>query len=281
MRIIAFIGALFFTITLAAQITTEHGYRFVNHTNKVGMRAQRGETALFQVDVYAGNTLLNSSKKNPGGQYRYEIMSAGTETSFYPPMHDASLLMAVGDSATIYQTSDSTMRRYFPPQEQNAKELRFELVLREIIGIEAKAKAAEQAKAYAKGIEDKIRTKTLAFCNGTYDAVAITLPSGVKIYVDEAGKGEKVKKGEAVQAHYFGLLKNGTSFDNSYERRQPLAFAAGTGQMIAGFDEGIQHLHHGDKAYILVPWQLGYGDSEGAGGAIPPKSDLVFFLDVF
>jgi FKBP-type peptidyl-prolyl cis-trans isomerase FkpA len=282
MRFTAFFTILFFgTLMLSAQTITEHGYRFVNHTNKVGIRPQRGESALFQVEVFAGTTLLNSSKKNPGGQYRYEILSPGTETSFYPPMHDASLLMAVGDSATIYQAVDSTMRRYFPPQEQNAKELRFELVLREIISVEAKMKAAEQARVYAKSIETKIKTKALAFCAGTYDNLAITLPSGVKIYVDEAGKGAKVQKGEAIQAHYFGLLKNGTPFDNSYERREPLAFAAGTGQMIAGFDEGTLHLRHGDKAYILIPWHLGYGDSEAAGGSIPPKSDLVFFLDLF
>jgi FKBP-type peptidyl-prolyl cis-trans isomerase FkpA len=276
--------SLFFLIigSLQAQgIPTEHGYRFVNHTNGIGMRTQRGESALFRVNVWAGQQLLNTSSKLPGGIYRFDLMSPGTESDHYPPMFDAALLMVKGDSATVYQPIDSFMRTFLPPAAQQEKDIRFELFLSDIVSIEAKNKALEQAKAYAKTIQTKVQAKAQAYRTGLMDLQIKTLPSGLKIYVEEVGRGAKIKHGEAVQVHYFGVLtNNGNPFDNSYERREPLGFAAGAGQMISGFDEGIMQLNHGAKAYLFIPWNLAYGEGEAAGGSIPPKSDLTFYIDV-
>ncbi|MCC7244278.1 MAG: FKBP-type peptidyl-prolyl cis-trans isomerase [Saprospiraceae bacterium] len=276
--------AVFFLLVVAAVqaqngFVTEHGYRMVNHTNGVGMRPQRGESALCDVQVYAGNVLVNTSKKLPGGVYKYDIMDANTETDYYPPMHDALLLMVRGDSATVYQAIDSTMRKFLPPPAKKATEMRFEIKLLSIIGLEAKAKAAEQAKAYAKQVEAAVVSRVKAYRSGLLDAQIKTLPSGLKIYIEQEGTGEKIKLGEPVQVHYFGVItETGVPFDNSYERREPLAFPAGGGQMIAGFDEGIMQLRHGSKAFLFMPWHLAYGDQDA--GNIKAKTDLTFFVDV-
>lgn len=276
------LAALFFAVNVHAQsVVTEHGYRFVNHKNSGGQRPKMGETAMFRVRVYAGNTLMNSSEKNPGDTYRFEVQPIG-EPAHYPPMYDAALLMGKGDSATIYQSVDSTMRRFLPKADQREKEIRFELVLLDIISVEQKARAEEQARLAASVLEQRLQQKCKDIKAGLLDKRIIRMPSGLRFLVEEPGTGPKVKQGEALQCHYFGFLAaDGKSFANSFAQRKPLAFPAGVGQMIAGFDEGVLLLNHGAKAWLLIPAALGYGDQEAAGGLIPANSDLAYYIEVF
>ena len=95
----------------------------------------------------------------------------------------------------------------------------------------------------------------------------------------EPGQGALIKANDDVRTNYYGCLTNGKLFDNSYQRGQTLDFTAGTGQMIPGFDEGVQLLRHGGKAYFFLPPALAYGD-EGAGDVVPPKSELIFYVEV-
>ena len=82
-----------------------------------------------------------------------------------------------------------------------------------------------------------------------------------------------------VSVHYKGQLADGTVFDSSYKRKEPIAFQVGVGQVIAGWDEGICLLNVGDKARLVIPSDLGYGSS-GAGGVIPPNATLVFDVEL-
>jgi FKBP-type peptidyl-prolyl cis-trans isomerase len=265
---------------LRAQNTTEHGYRYFHHTQKGGVKPQRGEAMLGNVDVFVGNFLLSSSKKNPGGIYRFDIPGPTDEIDHYPPILDAALLMGKGDSVTIYQNIDENMRQYLPPSEKNATEIRFEIVLLEIVTLEQKAAAARSLDAAVKTIADKVKAKANAYGSGQLKTEITTLPSGLKMLVEDIGKGATVQEGEALQVHYYGCLTDGTPFDNSYSRRQPLQFPAGTGRMIAGFDEGVMHLNHGARAYLFIPPALGYGDQDAANGTIPANSELVFYIEI-
>ena len=124
---------------------------------------------------------------------------------------------------------------------------------------------------------------------------AITLPSGVSVYVFEKGKGGKPAQGEEVKIDYAGFLTDGSLFDSGIEevatkfnkldlRRKaanaytPIPFTYGNKSgLIPGFIEGIENLNYGDKALIFIPSSLGYGE-RGAGNVIPPNSDLIFEL---
>ena len=75
------------------------------------------------------------------------------------------------------------------------------------------------------------------------------------------------------------MLTDGTVFDSSYKRKQPLDFNVGVGQVISGWDEGIQLLQIGDKARLVIPSNLGYGE-RGAGGVIPPNATLIFDVEL-
>ena len=103
--------------------------------------------------------------------------------------------------------------------------------------------------------------------------------SGLRFQILQEGTGSKAEKGKTVSVHYKGQLADGTVFDSSYKRNQPIDFALGVGQVISGWDEGIQLLKVGDKARFVIPGDLAYG-SAGAGGVIPPNATLIFDVEL-
>jgi FKBP-type peptidyl-prolyl cis-trans isomerase len=103
--------------------------------------------------------------------------------------------------------------------------------------------------------------------------------SGLKYQIIQKGEGVQPNSGQTVSVHYKGMFPDGTEFDNSYKRGNPIEFPVGTGQVIGGWDEGIQLLKVGDKARFVIPSHLAYG-SRGAGGVIPPDATLVFDVEL-
>jgi FKBP-type peptidyl-prolyl cis-trans isomerase len=103
--------------------------------------------------------------------------------------------------------------------------------------------------------------------------------SGLYYKIIKEGSGAKPEKGSKVSVHYKGTLLDGTEFDSSYQRKQPIEFTVGIGQVIAGWDEGILLLNKGAAARLLVPSHLGYG-TRGAGGVIPPDTTLIFDVEL-
>ncbi|WP_435577763.1 peptidylprolyl isomerase [Gilvibacter sp.] len=103
--------------------------------------------------------------------------------------------------------------------------------------------------------------------------------SGLYYKLIQEGDGVKAEAGKTVAVHYKGMLADGMVFDSSYNRGNPIEFPLGMGQVIPGWDEGIQLLKVGDKARLVIPSELGYG-SRGAGGVIPPNATLVFDVEL-
>ncbi|WP_306352677.1 peptidylprolyl isomerase [Flavobacterium sp. '19STA2R22 D10 B1'] len=103
--------------------------------------------------------------------------------------------------------------------------------------------------------------------------------SGLRYKMIQKGSGVKAEKGKTVSVHYTGQLEDGTVFDSSYKRKQPIEFPLGKGNVIEGWDEGIALLQVGDKARFVIPSHLGYG-SRGAGGVIPPDATLIFDVEL-
>ena len=103
--------------------------------------------------------------------------------------------------------------------------------------------------------------------------------SGLMYKFENENKSKKPVNGEQVKVHYKGMLIDGTVFDSSYKRDQPIEFTLGIGQVIKGWDEGISLLGIGDKARFIIPSDLAYGES-GAGGVIPPNATLIFEVEL-
>ncbi|MGV8850005.1 MAG: FKBP-type peptidyl-prolyl cis-trans isomerase [Propionibacteriaceae bacterium] len=94
------------------------------------------------------------------------------------------------------------------------------------------------------------------------------------------GTGPVAAAGQTVQVHYVGVAhSSGEEFDSSYDRGQPLAFGLGRGQVISGWDQGIQGMKVGGRRQLIIPPHLAYGP-RGAGGAIGPNETLIFVCDL-
>lgn len=96
----------------------------------------------------------------------------------------------------------------------------------------------------------------------------------------EVGTGPEATPGKQVAVHYVGVAwSDGVTFDNSYDRGEPLVFGLGAGQVIQGWDSGIAGMKVGGRRRITIPPHLGYG-ARGAGGVIKPNETLVFVCDL-
>ena len=112
----------------------------------------------------------------------------------------------------------------------------------------------------------------------------ITNPSGLQYDDVTVGNGAQATAGIDVTVHYTGWLQNpdgsaGAKFDSSKDRNDPFVFALGAGQVIKGWDEGVQGMKIGGVRRLVIPSALGYG-ARGAGGIIPPNATLIFEVEL-
>ncbi|WP_298325667.1 peptidylprolyl isomerase [uncultured Dokdonia sp.] len=150
------------------------------------------------------------------------------------------------------------------------------------VGAEAEAWNAVEAFRTFEGSRTKRVEEEKAAQAAEIEALATgfeTTASGLRYQIIQKGTGAKAEKGKTVSVHYKGALPDGTVFDSSFKRNQPIDFQLGVGQVIPGWDEGISLLNVGDKARLVIPSDLGYG-SAGAGGVIPPNATLVFDVEL-
>ena len=150
------------------------------------------------------------------------------------------------------------------------------------VGTEAEAFNAVEAFRTFEGLRAKREKEERRKQQELLDTVAKgyeETQSGLRYKILQSGEGNKATKGANVSVHYKGQLLDGTVFDSSYKRKQPLEFSVGVGQVIAGWDEGILLLKVGDKARFVIPSNLAYGQS-GAGGVIPPNATLIFDVEL-
>lgn len=153
----------------------------------------------------------------------------------------------------------------------------------------------QQQQDALKAIEGTLAETNSKFANAK--ANAIKTATGLTYFISEKGTGDKPKNGDKLQINYAGYFEDGRLFDTNLEevatkynmldpQRKaanqyiPIPFPAGekTG-MIPGFIEGIEQLNYGDKAIVFIPAHLAYGEA-GAGGVIPPNTNLVFEISI-
>lgn len=153
-------------------------------------------------------------------------------------------------------------------------------------------KAEELKKQKVEAIQSKNKTML-----DEYKNQATALVSGVQVFVSEKGNGGKPAHKEVIYLDYAGYLSNGKMFDSGIEKLaieneifdsqrkaanayKPLEYTFGEpSYFIKGMEEGLLTLEKGDKAYIFIPSELGYGQ-RGIGNIVPPNSDLVFYVEI-
>uniref|UniRef100_A0A336LU62 peptidylprolyl isomerase n=1 Tax=Culicoides sonorensis TaxID=179676 RepID=A0A336LU62_CULSO len=131
-----------------------------------------------------------------------------------------------------------------------------------------------------------MKTNLLVLC--VFTLVAITKVTGddkpepkLKIGVKKRVENCSIrsKKGDLLSMHYTGTLEDGTEFDSSIPRGDPLTFTLGMGQVIKGWDQGLLNMCEGEKRRLVIPSHLGYGE-RGAGEKIPGGATLIFEVEL-
>jgi FKBP-type peptidyl-prolyl cis-trans isomerase FkpA len=131
------------------------------------------------------------------------------------------------------------------------------------------------ALAFASGCLHK------ASGSGSADSKKSTPAAGGLVIDDvKPGEGAIATKGKTVSVHYTGRLTDGTKFDSSYDRGQPIDFPLGGGVVIKGWDQGIEGMKVGGKRKLTIPPDLAYGARGTPGGPIPPNATLVFDVEL-
>lgn len=113
----------------------------------------------------------------------------------------------------------------------------------------------------------------------------VTVPKGappkkLEIKELETGSGAEAKAGDEVTVQYVGVnYKSGEEFDSSWSRNEPFAFGLGAGQVIPGWDQGVEGMKVGGRRELIIPPELAYGEA-GSPPAIPPNETLIFVIDL-
>ncbi len=136
--------------------------------------------------------------------------------------------------------------------------------------------AAQQARMEEQAAENIAAGETFLAENAEKEGVEVT-DTGLQYTVLEEGDGESPEATDSVQVHYEGKLIDGTVFDSSYERGQPVTFPLSG--VIPGFRQGITMMQVGSKYRLFIPSDLGYGE-RGAGANIPPNATLIFDIEL-
>ena len=214
---------------------------------------------------------------------------------FAGDLNEGLIMMHRGDSASFIVNIDSTFKYLFgqptlPADFKSSDVMRFEVKVKDFYPEKQYAqKFANQVKERnderAANLKNDYPTETEKAAKDLENYLkknkieAVPTASGLYYVMTSEGNGEKPEVGKAVTMHYTGRLLDGTVFDSSVERNDPFQFILGVGQVIPGWDEGVQLMSKGEKGVLYIPYYLGYGERQ-AGDKIVPFSNLVFEVEL-
>lgn len=269
---------------------TASGFEYTINKAGSGAKANVGDAAFYDVILKGDDSTMFSTLKE--GQQAKSLVEDPSKNpdAFYKLTMEALAILKVGDSATFKMPLDTFKVK--PAGLEKAKMATLIIVLRDVKSkaevearqaeLKALAASIQAAKpdfiARAKGVADSTAKLAKEFGAGKFPANVQTLPTGLKMAVLKEGTGALPKKGEIVLVNYYGALKTGVKFDESFTRGEPISFPIGAGQVIPGWDQGLAEMKEGTIAVLFVPAALGYG--ERAQGPIPANSDLVFYVEL-
>lgn len=264
--------------------TTPEGLEYQFHVNEEGETASDSSVVSFHLVIKNGKDSVLTDTPVEG-----QLVANLTGSVQYKGSWEHGLkLMSEGDSVTFWVPVDSliTDASQLPPFIEKGSKVSFNVKMNKIQTIETAMKDYEEKMAQMQkdaaeaeikytAIDDSLITDYASKNNLNVQKTS----SGLQYVVTQQGKGKKPSAGDTVKVHYTGKLLDGTVFDSSVERGEPIEFPLGEGNVIPGWDEGIALLNEGSKATLLIPSRLAYG-TRGAGGVIPPNSVLLFEVEL-
>ena len=262
--------------------TTQNGLKYKFFVKKDGAKPKLSDFVTIVAYYKATDTIFFDSRKSPT-PYVFPVM----ESTYKGDIFEGLQMLSVGDSIQLQVSGDSLFLKTFRVKELPkyiAKGSKVNIFLK-MIKIQSKDDFQAEMKAkFEKEAEvaKQNEAKEAEQMNGYLKSKNITAqPSATGlVYIEnQKGTGTQAEVGKTVSVHYTGTLLNGTKFDSSRDRGQPISFELGKGKVIKGWDEGIAKMKVGGKATLVIPSKLGYGE-RGFGQAIPPFSTLLFEVEL-
>jgi FKBP-type peptidyl-prolyl cis-trans isomerase FkpA len=261
--------------------TTKSGHEYKIHVDAAGDLPKPGDVVYFHATIRQDgkDSILFDSRSYPDlpNIQIPEAEEVAADQAQGNPMVELLSLLSLGDSATVIHKLDTTTAAQMGIP--GAKELHYDVVVMEIKTKEAIEAEQEAAKKQAEEVSAQITAFAASFSGGKVPAGVQKSQSGLQYVIVDKGSGKPAEFGQKVRVHYYGVLPDGTMFDNSYDRGQTLDFELGDEGLIKGWTEGVALLHGGGKAMLNIPYPLGYGE-EGSPPVIPAKSNLFFFIEL-
>ncbi len=253
---------------------TESGLYYKYLVKNEGPTAELGKVVEVDLAYYLDDSLMYTTKDIP--EPVYDLVH---ESSFAGDLYEGFTLMHKGDSMSMIMPADSVFLKMFnsrilPDFVDSASVIRWEVKLLDIM-TEEEVTARMQAALDEKFAESEEVFSAYLAENGIETAPT---ESGLVYVCTQAGKGPKPEVGKKVKVHYTGTLLDGTKFDSSVDRGEPIEFPLGMGNVIQGWDEGIAMMSKGEKGILYIPAKLGYGDRPA--GPIPAFSNLIFEVEL-
>ena len=266
---------------------TTNGLYYKFHTQAKGVSPQIDDL----VDVFISCMVNDTTIIIPESENTIQL----SEPQFPGDLNECFAMMHVGDSASFIVNIDSTFIKTFA-QPALPEEFKSTDVMRIEIRMVDCYPESEYALHYAakmkKIVEERAAQMKVDYPDETDNAArqlreyfssngikAEPTASGLYYVRVKEGNGEKPEVGQMVKAHYTGKLLDGTVFDSSIDRDEPIIFPLGVGQVIPGWDEGLMMMSKGEKGVLYIPYYLAYGERE-IGDLIPPFSNLIFEVEL-
>ncbi len=270
-------------------LTTPQGVKYIYHLKTEGAKAEPDGVMevhfkLYATDATSGkDTLVNDTYKT--GQ-AMPAMVAGT------PFKDLTTMVSVGDSLTVFVPADSLKGQTFAKAGTDVRYVVKFVSFTSKSAFEAKRKQEMQGQidmvlAQRQKVSDSVRTTPLAAAEDKMIQKYIAdkklkaekHASGMYVVYENKGEGDEMKSQDVVSVHYTGTLLDGTKFDSSLDRGEPIKMPIMAAQVIEGWDVGIPLFKKGGKGKLIIPSYMGYGD-KATGEAIKANSILIFDIEV-
>ncbi len=254
------------------------GVYYIEKTAGSGMKIDSGcQVKLqFKVSLIDGKQIFSSFDRPEPLQFTY---GKRFDT---PGLNEAIGLMKKGTEATVVVPSamgfgEQGRGSFVPPYSTLVYDVKITDVLSKA---QYEKEQADQKKKEEQQKEQQKKNESIELQKYLKDNKITTKPTADGLYYIEKvkGTGPKAGPGKKVKVHYTGTLLNGTKFDSSRDRNQPLEFTLGQGQVVKGWEEGIAMMNQGGRATLIVPSSIGYQDR--SMGNIPPYSTLVFDVEL-
>ncbi len=284
--LLSFIVMIFLMVGCQQQENTVLGYRYKIHSSTGDKKPQVGDYVYFRLTITEeSDSILNQMVKEP----QLPVIKVPTEEELAQnpnPIGELLKRLSLNDSATVFMPIDSF--KNMPVDLSQYDEIRYHIVLQRILTeTEHQAEVAKQQQekmeeitrnqAREPEVAEKLEELLADYKAGTLEVEKTD--SGLEYVIIDQGDGQKPVDGDFVSVQYYGVLMDGTSFDNSYKRGEPITFTLGRREVIAGWDQGIALVNEGGSALLITPYTLAYGEA-GSPPSIPAKSDLAFYVEL-